>query len=255
MGRTATFKSGERYIRPTGSATSAEADTATENSLFREVDEQGNPVVTIQTDGDKGLTPVTDETAPATASEVDERFAAQREAEEKEYEPTEEELAQFQALQDAGMSEAEAAAEVWPGAVFETEEETAPEGADGSEEDVKTAENGTEGSEETTETVEEQNSDAGTTETAPQSEEAPAEEVIAEETAEEESAPADESAEVDPNAYEGEPTSQWRVGQLDKYASDNGIEVSGTRNEKYAQIRAHLDAQAAAAAEAEGTAS
>lgn len=216
MGRTATFKSGERYIRPTGSASPVEAvEDNTENALFRQVDESGNPVTTTQTEGDKGLTPVTVIDEATIPSEIDERNAAAAVDPEAPFEPSETELKQFQSLLDDGVAEEEAAATVWPGVVFDGDDLDAPEEA---EEDNSEAES-------VTEVPVEENSEGGSTDETVQSEEAPAEEVPAEQ------------------AYpEGNPTSQWKVGELEAYAADHDIEVSGTRNEKYAQIRAVLDA-------------
>lgn len=237
MGRTATFKSGERYIRPTGSATPPEGDATTENSLFREVDATGTPVTTSQTEGAHPLdasAPAEVVADPATPSEIDERGA---QTVEDEFEPSEAELEQFRQLTDGGMSDAEAAAEVWPGIVFTSDDSTE--------------------SEESTETVAEENSDAGSTEETAESEEtAPETEETAEEaeTAEEETTEAsadeesteetvtpDDEPDWDKPYPQGAPTAAWKVGQIDAWALDQDPVVTfpegATKNAKLTQLK------------------
>ncbi|QNJ55947.1 hypothetical protein SEA_RASPUTIA_57 [Microbacterium phage Rasputia] len=224
MGRTATFKSGERYVRPTGldaPLTEAESNAPdSTNSLFKFVDEKGNPVTTVQSQGEHPLpasTPVEVITDSRELSELD----VKADQKDPEFEPTEEELAQFQSLQDGGLSEAEAATEVWPGVEFDLDAEPVTP----------------EGDEEVTGAPEEENSEEESTETVAESEEtAPA----AEEVAEEPVTPEDEPA-WDKSYPQGAPVHAWKVGQIDAWAADQNPVVEfpegATKDQKLAQIK------------------
>lgn len=230
MGRTATFKAGERRVRPTGS--DAGADKATENALFREVDDKGNPVTTTQSEGTYPL----DASAPAevvTDSRELSELDVKADETEPVFEPTEEELAQFDSLRSGGLSEAEAAAEVWPGVEFTSDDETVEETV-----------------EETTSIEDEINSDSGSTEgvveseeAAPEAEETAEGTVEIEETAEETAetvTPDDETSWGKPYP-QGNPVHAWKVGQIDAWAADQNPVVEfpegATKDQKLNQLK------------------
>lgn len=226
MGRTATFKSGERYVRPTGldaplsQAESNAPDTA--NSLFREVDEKGNPISTVQSEGAHPLEASTPAEVVSDSRELSE-LDVKADQTEPVFEPTEEELAQFDSLLSGGLSEAEAAADVWPGVEFTSDDETVtPEGA--------------EVVEETTETTVEENFDAGSTETGAESEEAAVE---TEETAE--TVTPDDETTWDKPYPQGNPVHAWKVGQIDAWAADQSPVVEfpegATKDQKLNQLK------------------
>ncbi|AWN07729.1 hypothetical protein HOT31_gp058 [Microbacterium phage Hendrix] len=214
MGRTATFKAGERRIRPTGSDAAADSNTA--NSLFREVDEKGNPIVTVQSEGAHPLPA----SAPAEVVTDSRELSELDVKQDAVFDPTDEELANFDALVKSGLSETEAAAEVWPGVDFTTDDEV--------------------------EDVIEEIEDAGNTEeTAPEEEtvEETTEEVVPEETKDEESDGDEETAaeEVARKYPEGEPTDKWLVSSIDAWAADQEPVIEfpsgATKPQKLAHIK------------------
>lgn len=223
MGRTATFKSGERYVRPTGldaplsQAESNAPDTA--NSLFREVDEKGNPISTVQSEGAHPLEASTPAEVVSDSRELSELDVKADEA-APVFEPSDEEVAQFESLRNGGMTEAEAAAEVWPGVEFDDldSETVTPEG------------------EEVTGTEDEGNSDSGSTEDVAESDEAAPAGVEEDETV----TPDDETT-WDKPYPQGNPVHAWKVGQIDAWAADQSPVVEfpegATKDQKLNQLK------------------
>lgn len=199
MGRTATFKANEGYRGPTGMVP-AKTEGPENAGLLNEGQE------TVSTTGEAPLaasTPVEVNAGAQIPSELDNTAAENSSEDAGEWEPTPEEVERFNKLQEEGMSEAEAAAEVWP--------------------DIELVE---EGSEEVTETSEEDNSDAGSTDETAESEETPEEVTVQDYPA-------------------GEPTTQWKVAEIDAWAAAQtpAIEFTSgsTKNQKLDQLKGRND--------------